>query len=148
MKLYEIEEKAAKCFPDASEFYKKVHLFLEDYQFFTLYMKRNTRSVEFKPAPYSISLQHTLKNSTQDDIGIERAYATYIVVRQLILDMLPWNTPVYEQQEHDELLRYMVKREWIDIDVFCTEFISCSHAHPEVRQRIDDILNASTDETE
>ena len=61
-------------------------------------------------------------------------------MKQIILDLQDWNTPVYEETERNELLKYLVKYEWVDVDIFCQDFISCSYAQPEIRQKIKDIV--------
>ena len=142
MNVIELEQLAAKCFKDFGTYYKERTAFIEDYQFFEMYMKRNSKSaIKFTPKVYSRSLQSVIDNYSHDERGLERAFCIAYIVKQIILDLQDWNTPVFDEGERNETLRYMVKHEWVDIDVFCNEFISCSSAHSEIKSKIDNIVN-------
>ena len=142
MNVIELEHLAAKCFKDFGTYYKERTAFIEDYQFFEMYMKRNSKSaIKFTPKVYSRSLQSVIDNYSHDERGLERAFCIAYIVKQIILDLQDWNTPVFDEGERNETLRYMVKHEWVDIDVFCNEFISCSSAHSEIKSKIDNIVN-------
>lgn len=145
MTLIELEQLAAKCFKDFNTYYKERTAFIEDYQFFEMYMKRNVKSaIRFLPKAELRSLQSVIDNYSHDERGLERAFCIYNVMRQIILDLQEWNTPAFDENERDETLRYMVKHEWVDIDVFCNDFIGCSSVQPEIRAKIDEIVNFET----
>lgn len=141
MTMIDLEHKAAKCFKDFDTFWKELSAFREDYQFFAMYMKRNTKSnITFVPRVYLKSFQYVIDNYPHDDNGLAKAFCIAYIMKQIILDLQEWNTPVYTEEERNELLKYLVKYEWVDTDIFCQDFISCSHAHSEIKQKIDDIL--------
>ena len=48
---------------------------------------------------------------------------------------------MYEESERNAILKELVKHEWVDIDLFCNEFIDCSLVHSEIRQKITDVIN-------
>lgn len=142
MKNIELEQIAAKCFPDFETYWKKRSAFIEDYIYFELYMKRNRKSdIEFVPSMQLRSLSSVVKSYSHNEEGLERAFCVYHIVRQLILEMQEWNTPVFEKEEHDKLLRYAVRHEWVDIEMFCKDFISCAIAYPNIREQIEKIVN-------
>lgn len=141
MKKIELEEKASKCFDSFGTYWKKLTAFKEDYMFFSLYMKRHTKSdIDFLPSVYLKSFQAVINDYSKDDNGLEKAFNIFTITKQIILDMQDWNTPVFEEIERNELLKEIVKHEYVDIDLFCNDFISCSHAHAEIRQKIEDII--------
>ena len=145
MTLIELERLAAKCFKDFSTYYKERTAFIEDYQFFEMYMKRNAKSsILFIPKSYLMSLQSVIDSYSHDERGLERAFCIYNIMRQIILDLQEWNTPVFGENERDETLRYMVKHERVDINVFCNGFIGCSSMQSEIRAKIDEILSFET----
>ena len=147
MTMIDLEEKASKCFKDFDTFWKELSAFREDYQFFAMYMKRNTKSnITFVPHVYLKSFQYIIDNYSHDDNGLAKAFCIAYIMKQIILDLQEWNTPVYEEVERDELLKYLVKYEWVDTDIFCQDFISCSQAQSEIRQKIDDILGDACNE--
>ena len=147
MTMIDLEERASKCFKDFDTFWKELSTFREDYQFFAMYMKRNTKSnITFIPHVYLKSFQYVIDNYSHDDNGLAKAFCIAYIMKQIILDLQEWNTPVYEEVELNELLKYLVKYEWVDVDIFCQDFISCSHSHPEIRQKIDDILGDACNE--
>lgn len=142
MKSIELEQLAAKCFKDFNTYYKERTAFIEDYRFFEMYMKRNAKSdIRFSPKAEQRSLQSVIDNYSHDERGLERAFCIYNVMRQIILGLQEWNTPVFDENERDETLRYMVKHEWVDIELFCKDFISCAIAYPNIREQIDKIVN-------
>ena len=61
-------------------------------------------------------------------------------MQQIIKDMHHYNTPLFTNEEHKELLNYLVKHEYVDIDIFCNEFISCSSVHLEIRNKINELI--------
>lgn len=133
-----LEQLAAKCFKDFDTYYKERTAFIEDYQFFEVYMKRNAKSnIRLLPKAELRSLQSVIDDYPHD----ERSFCIYNVMRQIILDLQEWNTPVFDENERDETLRYMIKHEWVDINVFCNDFISCSSVQPEIRAKINAILD-------
>ena len=141
MTMIDLEEKASKCFKDFDTFWKELSAFSEDYQFFAMYMKRNTKSnITFVPRVYLKSFQYIIDNYSHDDNGLAKAFCIAYIMKQIILDLQEWNTPVYTEEECNELLKYLVKHEWVDTDIFCQDFISCSQAHSEIRQKIKDII--------
>lgn len=141
MSYLDLEEKASKCFKDFKTYYKERTSFIEDYQFFEMYMKRNAKSaIRFSPKAELRSLQSVIDGYSHDERGLEKAFCVYCIVKQIILDLQEWNTPVFDEGERNETLMLLVKHEWVDIDVFCNDFISCSHAHPEIRAKIDEII--------
>lgn len=145
MNLIELEQLAAKCFKDFNTYYKERTAFIEDYQFFEVYMKRNAKSnIRFSPKAELRSLQSVIDNYPHDERGLERAFCIYNVMRQIILGLQEWNTPVFDEDERDKTLRYMVKHEWVDINVFCDDFIGCSSAQAEIRAKIDEIISSET----
>ena len=145
MNFIELEKLAAKCFKDFDAYYKECTAFIEDYRFFEMYMKRNTKSsVAFTPRVYSRAFQSVIDNYSHDERGLERAFCIAHIVKQIILDLQEWNMPVFDEDERNQTLRHMVKHEWVDIDVFCNEFISCSSAHSEIRAKIDEIVSFET----
>jgi len=142
MRFIDFEEKASKCFEDFETYYKERTAFIDDYQFFDMYMKRNAKSaIRFSPKAERRSLQSVIDNYSHETKGLEKAFCIYYIMRHIILGLQEWNAPVFEDDERDELLRYLVKYEYVDIDAFCTDFIGCSRAHPEIRAKIDEILN-------
>jgi hypothetical protein len=142
MKKIELEEKASKCFDSFDTYWKKLTAFKEDYMFFALYMKRHTTSgIDFLPSVYLKSFQSVINDYSKDDEGLEKAFNVFTITKQIILDMQDWNKSVYEETERNELLKEIVKYEYVDIDLFCNDFISCSHAHADIRQKIEDIIN-------
>ena len=148
MTRIKLEQLAAKCFKDFNTYYKERTAFIEDYQFFEMYMKRNAKSsIPFLPKAELRSLQSVIDDYSHDEHGLERAFCIYNVMRQIILGLQEWNTPVFDEDERDEILRYMVKHEWVDINVFCNDFIGCSSVHPEIRAKIDEIVNFETTST-
>ena len=148
MTRIKLEQLAAKCFKDFGTYYKERTAFIEDYQFFEMYMKRNAKSsIPFLPKAELRSLQSVIDDYSHDEHGLERAFCIYNVMRQIILGLQEWNTPVFDEDERDEILRYMVKHEWVDINVFCNDFIGCSSVHPEIRAKIDEIVNFETTST-
>lgn len=143
--MIDLEEKASKYFKDFDTFWKELSAFREDYQFFAMYMKRNTKSnITFIPRVYLKSFQYVIDNYPHDDNGLAKAFCIAYIMKQIILDLQNvlhhWDSPVYTEEECNELLKYLVKYEWVDTDIFCQDFISCSHAHSEIKQKIDDIL--------
>lgn len=137
-----LEQLAAKCFKNFDTYYKERTAFIEDYQFFEVYMKRNAKSnIRLLPKAELRSLQSVIDNYSHDERGLERSFCIYNVMRQIILDLQEWNTPVFDENERDETLRYMVKHEWVDINVFCNDFIGCSSVQPEIRAKINAILD-------
>lgn len=141
MKLYELEHTAAKTFSDYEAFWKAQKAFTDDFLYFQMYMKRHTTSnVSFTPAVYSRSLQSLIDCYSHDEQGLERAYCIYCIMKQIILDFLPWREPILDEEERNKLLRYFVKYEYADLDIFCKDFIDCSSAYPEVYQNIKDAL--------
>jgi len=119
MTLIELEQLAAKCFKDFSTYYKERTAFIEDYQFFEMYMKRNAKSsILFIPKSYLMSLQSVIDSYSHDERGLERAFCIYNIMKQIILDLQEWNTPVFDEDERNKTLRHMVKHEWVDINVF------------------------------
>lgn len=145
MTLIELEQLAAKCFKDFDAYYKERTAFIWDYQFFEMYMKRNAKSsIQFSPKTYLRSLQYVIDNYSHDERGLERAFCIYHIVKQIILDLQEWNIPVFDEDVRNETLRHLVKHEWVDIDLFCNDFISCSHAYSEIRQKIDEIVDFET----
>lgn len=90
-------------------------------------MKRNVKSaIRFLPKVELRSFQSVIDDYSHDERGLERSFCIYNIMRQIILDLQEWNTPVFDENERDKTLRYMVKHEWIDINVFCNDFIGCS----------------------
>lgn len=141
MKMPELEAKAAKCFANFDTYWRKLCAFREDYLFFEMYMKRNSKSeVAFLPSVYLKSFQSVINDYPKTNDGLERAFNVFTIARQIILDLQEWNTPVYEESERDTILKELVKHEWVDIDLFCNDFISCSSVHSEIRQKIADII--------
>lgn len=142
MNFIELEELAAKCFKDFNTYYKERTAFIEDYQFFEMYMKRNTKSsVKFIPQTYSRALQSVIDDYPHDERGLERAFCISCIARQIILDLQDWNTPVFSKGERNKTLKYMIDNQIVDIDIFCTEFISCSSAHSEIVNKIGEIYD-------
>ena len=142
MKLYELESVAAKSYKDFTAFVNDEKLFIEDYQFFSLYMKRNAKSsISFIPNALDISMQYCINNYTKDEQGLARAFCVYCICRQIILDMQEWNKPVYTEQELTKLLRYMVNHECVDIKIFANQYISCSSVHPTIVAKIQKIID-------
>lgn len=142
MKDFELEEKAKKCFDSFSTYWRKMCAFREDYLFFKMYMKHSSKSeVTFVPSVYPRSFQSVINNYTQTEDGLKRAFDVFTIARQIILDLQEWNEPVYEETERDELLREIVKHEYVNIDLFCNDFITCSSVHPEISQKIKDIVS-------
>lgn len=141
MNTPELEEKAAKCFDSFDTYWKKMCVFRDDYLFFDMYMKRNRKSdIDFMPSVYNRSFQSVIKDYPKTEQGLERAFNIFTIAKQIILDLQEWNTPVYEEAERNKILKEIVKHEYVDIDLFCNDFISCSHAHAEIRQKIADII--------
>lgn len=141
MKKPELEAKVAKCFDSFDTYWRKLCAFREDYLFFEMYMKRNSKSeVAFLPSVYLKSFQSVINDYPKTNDGLEIAFNVFTIARQIILDLQEWNTPVYEESERDTILKELVKHEWVDIDLFCNDFISCSSAHSEIRQKIADII--------
>lgn len=141
MKKPELEAKAAKCFDSFDTYWRKLCAFREDYLFFEMYMKRNSKSeVAFLPSVYLKSFQSVINDYPKTNDGLERAFNVFTIARQIILDLQEWNTPVYEESERDTILKELVKHEWVDIDLFCNDFISCSSVHSEICQKIADII--------
>ena len=139
--LNELETIASHCFKDFNTFWNAFCNFKSDYNFFTLYMDRNSKSdIKLVPSAYSKSLNSLLVNYTHDDKGLEMVFCIYYIVRQIILDLHHWNTPLFTNEEHKELLNYLVTYEYVDIDTFCNEFISCSSVHLEIRTKINELL--------
>lgn len=137
-----LEQLAAKCFKNFDTYYKERTAFIEDYQFFEMYMKRNAKSnIRLLPKAELRSLQSVIDDYPNDERGLERSFCIYNVMRQIILDLQEWNTPVFDENERDETLRYMIKHEWVDINVFCNDFIGCSSVQPEIRAKINAILD-------
>lgn len=137
-----LEQLAAKCFKNFDTYYKERTAFIEDYQFFEVYMKRNAKSnIRLLPKAELRSLQSVIDDYPNDERGLERSFCIYNVMRQIILDLQEWNTPVFDENERDETLRYMIKHEWVDINVFCNDFIGCSSVQPEIRAKINAILD-------
>ena len=142
MNKIELEEKASKCFDSFNTYWKKLTAFKEDYTFFSLYMKRHiTSGIDFLPSVYLKSFQFVINNYSKDDEGLEKAFNIFTITKQIILDMQDWNKPVYEESERNTILKELVKHEWVDIDLFCNDFIGCSSVHSEIRQRITDVIN-------
>ena len=138
----DLEVKAAKCFDSFDTYWRKLCAFREDYLFFEMYMKRNSKSdVAFLPSVYLKSLQSVINNYPKTEDGLERAFNIFTITRQIILDLQEWNKPVYEESERNAILKELVKHEWVDIDLFCNDFIGCSSVHSEIRQKITDITN-------
>lgn len=138
----DLEVKAAKCFDSFDTYWRKLCAFRDDYLFFEMYMKRNSKSdVEFLPSVCPKSFQSVINDYPQSEDGLERAFNVFTITRQIILDLQEWNKPVYEESERNTILKEFVKHEWVDIDLFCNDFIGCSLAQPEIRQRIMDIIN-------
>lgn len=138
----DLEVKAAKCFDSFDTYWRKLYAFREDYLFFEMYMKRNSKSdVVFLPSVYLKSFQSVINDYPKTEDGLERAFNIFTITRQIILDLQEWNKPVYEESERNAILKELVRHEWVDIDLFCNDFISCSSAHSEIRQKIDDITN-------
>lgn len=141
-KVFNLEAKAAKCFDSFDTYWRKLCTFREDYLFFKMYMKRNSKSdVGFLPNVYLKSFQSVINDNPQTESGLERAFNVFTIARQIILDLQEWNNPVYEELERNAILKELVEHEWIDIDLFCNDFISCSSAHLKIRRRITDIIN-------
>lgn len=142
MTKIELEEKAKKCFDSFEAYWEKVSTFKEDYLFFEMYMKRYKKSeVTFVPSVYLRSFQSVINDYSKDDEGLEKAFNIFTITKQIILDLQEWNKSVYEETERNELLKEIVKHEYVNIDLFCNDFISCSSAHPEIRQKILDIID-------
>ena len=138
----DLEMKAAKCFDSFDTYWRKLCVFREDYLFFEMYMKRNSKSdVAFLPSVYLKSFQSVINDYPKTEDGLERAFNVFTIARQIILDLQEQNKPVYEESERNAILKELVKHEWVDIDLFCNDFIDCSSAHSEIRQRITDIIN-------
>ena len=145
MTFIELEQLAGKCFKDFSTYYKERTAFIEDYQFFEMYMKRNAKSdIRLLPKAELRSLQSVIDNYSHDERGLERAFCIYNIVKQIVTDLQEWNTPVFGEAERNETLQHMVKHEWVNIDVFCNDFIGCSSVRPEIRAKIDEIVNFET----
>ena len=141
MSKIELEDTAAKCFKDFDTFWKKLSAFVDDYQFFAMYLKRNAKSnISFIPHVYLKSFQYIIDNYSHDDNGLAKAFCIFCIMKQIILDLQDWNTPIYTEEERDRLLKYLVRYEWVDVDLFCQDFISCSQSHPKIRQKIKDIV--------
>ena len=144
---WEIENCAAKCFKDFSTYLHEVLNFVEDYVFFKLYMRRNaTSNIQFIPKVSSRSFQSILDRYKENEEELQKAFNIFYIMRQIILDFQNWNKPVYEEQERNDLLRYLVKYEYVNIDIFCNDFIPCSHSHVEIRQKISDVLKGDENE--
>ena len=144
---WEIENSTAKCFKDFSTYWHEVSNFVEDYLFFKLYMSRNAKSnIQFIPRVSSRSFQFILDSYMENEEELHKAFNIFHIMKQIILDFQDWNKPVYKEQERNDLLRYLVNYEWVDIDVFCNDFISCSHSHAEIRQKIEDVLKENENE--
>ena len=142
MTKLELEEKASKCFDSFDTYYKKLTAFKEDYMFFALYMKRHTKSdIDFLPSVYLKSFQAVINDYPKTDDGLEKAFNIFTVTKQIILDMQAWNKSVYEEDERNKILKEIVKCEYVNIDLFCNDFISCSGVHAHIRQKIDNIIN-------
>lgn len=143
MTKIDLEHAAAKCFTDFSNYWKKMNAFREDFLFFKLYMKRNSKSdIMFTPAVYSKSFQYVLNSYSQDEEGLAKAFNIFHIMKQLILDFQEWNTPIYSVEERNNLLRYLIKYEYVDVDIFCRDFISCSRSFPEIKQEILEIAES------
>lgn len=141
MNKADLEVKAAKCFDSFDTYWRKLCAFREDYLFFEMYMKRNSKSdVAFLPSVYFKSFQSVINDYPKTEDGLERAFNTFTIARQIILDLQEWNKPVYEESERNTILKELVKHEWVDIDLFCNDFIGCSSVHSEIRQKIEDII--------
>ena len=139
--LNELETIASHCFSDFSTFWKKFTAFKSDYQFFKLYMERNSKSdINFIPAAYSKSLNSLLDNYFHDEKGLELIFCIYYITQQIIKDMHSYNTPLFTEEEHKELLNYLVKHEYVNIDIFCNEFIGCSSLYTEIRNKINELV--------
>ncbi len=116
--------------------------FREDYFFFKMYMKRKSKSeVTFVPGVYPRSFQSVINDYPKNEEGLERAFNIFTIAKQIIIDLQEWNEPVYEESERNELLKEIIKHEYVDIDLFCNDFITCSSVHPEIRQKIKDIVS-------
>lgn len=140
--MLDLEMKAAKCFDSFNTYWRKLCTFREDYLFFEMYMKRNSKSdVAFLPSVYLKSFQSVINDYPQTEDGLERAFNVFTIARQIILDLQEQNKPVYEESERNAILKELVKHEWVDIDLFCNDFIGCSSVHSEIRQKITDITN-------
>lgn len=145
MTLIELERLVAKYFKDFNTYYKECTAFIEDYQFFEMYMKRNAKSdIRFLPKAKLMSLQSVVDNYSRDERGLKRAFCIYNIMRQIVLDLQEYSTPVFDKDERDKTLRYMVKHERVDINVFCNDFIGCSSMQSEIRAKIDEILSFET----
>lgn len=141
MNKIDLTEKAAKCFDDFDTYWRKLCAFREDYLFFEMYMKRNSKSdVAFLPSVYLKSFQSVINDYPKTEDGLERAFNTFTITRQIILDLQEWNKPIYEESERNTILKELVTHEWVDIDLFCNDFIGCSSVHSEIRQKIEDII--------
>lgn len=141
MNKIDLYEKAAKCFDSFDTYWRKLCAFRDDYLFFEMYMKRNSKSdVAFLPSVCLKSFQSVINDYPKDEDGLERAFNIFTITRQIILDLQEWNNPIYEESERNIILKELVKHEWVDIDLFCNDFIGCSLAHPEIRQKIDGII--------
>lgn len=104
-------------------------------------MKRNAKStIRFTPKAQLRSLQSVIDNYSLDEHGLERAFCVYNIMRQIILDLQRWNTPVFNEEERDKTLRYMAKHEGVNIDLFCGDFISCATAYPNIEYQIEEII--------
>lgn len=146
MTSLQLEDIAAKSFPDFHTYWKTMCAFRDDYLFFEMYMSRNRKSeIDFKPGVYLRSFQSVIDDYPKTEQGLARAFNIFTIVKQIILDLQEWNTPVYEEAERNRILREIVKYEYADIDTFCNDFVSCSSAQPEIRQKIAEILNSDAE---
>lgn len=141
MNKADLEIKAAKCFDSFDTYWQRLCAFREDYLFFEMYMKRNSKSnVAFLPSVYLKSFQSVINDYPKTEDGLERAFDVFTIAKQIILDLQEWNKPVYEESERNAILKELIKHEWVDIDLSCNDFIGCSSVHSEIRKKIDDII--------
>ena len=146
MTSLELEDIAAKSFPDFHTYWKTMCAFRDDYLFFGVYMSRNRKSeIDFKPGVYLRSFQSVIDDYPKTEPGLARAFNIFTIVKQIILDLQEWNTPVYEEAERNRILKEIVKYEYVDIDIFCNDFVSSSSMRSEIRAKIDEIINSDAE---
>ena len=139
--LSELERIASHCFGSFDNYWDKFTAFKDDYIFFKLYMKRNSKSdITFIPSTNNRSLNSLLNNYYLDEDGLRKIFCIYYIMRQIIKDLQPWGTSLYTEYEHKELLNYLTKHEYVDIDLFCDDFVGCSSAQSDVRNKISEFL--------
>ena len=139
----------SKCFIDIDTFREELDNFIDDYNYFKLSMKRNTKShiTTFIPKVSSVAFNSIIKSHTTDREGLEKSFCQYVILKQMIHDL---NVDIEAEQvfnlaQCEKFIRYNMGHDFIFILELCIELcdevIGHSDEYVEVLHKIHDFID-------